>query len=751
MSRKKKKSDVVDSWLEGTDRSYFDRLGAKSDVERQRARRAKLYEIGPLPEVEDKARRESCRFDFLRFILTYCRDLLDHEPSTEIIEGLIKPIERAILHGGLELPVFGRGIGKTTIIKCAIRWAFAYGHKRFIVVIAATKEAAVEGIFRECIEALGGDSESDDGSLSLFAADFPGLALPIAALDGNVHAAAKQTVNMKRTDMRFTASRFRLPSARGLDGRFLEPSHGAIFIACSMLSSLKGLVKKNERPDFVILDDPETEKQAASRELTDKAERFIKASMGKLFSNKREPVAVMAITPIQEGDLCTRFMDRKRHGEWHLTKTPVAQGWNERHESLAALYKLAFYEDIAAQSIEREISRAWYLAHKEEFADIRPVDPKNFTPIEVDAVHHILNDWCRLGDTFAAECQLDISSESNGAALSAETVKENLHDSPRMVAPDNLSEAVAFVDVNISKDAGLRYGVAAFGPGRRAAIIDYGRYPRVGERLYPVGSPPEKVEEKIFEAIGNVVKYLVSAPYTKSNGERLRVRAICFDAGYEQRIIVPALKHLGATIPLGGTHLYWSLGFGWSRYRDNHAETLVVKDHMHVSHKKGKDKRDTGDTFLAFHADYWRDVAQSAYRVKWPLSGSLSLFRPDSAAAGHEQWANETTYEKLIRTYVDRGAYDGMPRRAWEWFNAKPGHNHSMDIAYSLLALAHFEGIYTAKAPVAIVSQAASDDQAPSPSSPGAPSMKPRTIKRPANRLFGASPFKNYRPMGGKR
>jgi hypothetical protein len=81
--------------LEGTDPNWADKLGPASDLERQRKRRARLYEIGPLPPVADPERRERCRFDLLAFILTYCRDLIEYEPSPKIVEGLIIPIQNA--------------------------------------------------------------------------------------------------------------------------------------------------------------------------------------------------------------------------------------------------------------------------------------------------------------------------------------------------------------------------------------------------------------------------------------------------------------------------------------------------------------------------------------------------------------------------------------------------------------------------------------------------------------------------------
>ena len=753
-ARKKREEEAkrVADALAGTDPNWASKLGPKSDAERQRNRRARFYEIGPIPAPADPVRRESTRYDLPRFLMTYCRDILDHEPSPQILVGLVLPLQDAILNGGQVLLMSARGTGKTTIMKGAARWAIGHGHKRFVVGIAATKDLAVDGLFKETVESLGG------GDCEEFMLDFPGLAIPIAMLGGNVKGSRTQTVNGKPTGMKFKETRFTLPSVVDDKGEYVEPSHGAVFVACSMGGAIKGLVNKKERPDLFLIDDPQTESVAKSHTQTVEAEKFITGSVLGLAGHLQEPTAVMAITPIRVGDLACRFMDRKLHGEWRMIKMPYVEGWGESHEAIFAGYKAAYEEDVRIGDGQRKLSRQFYLDNRAAFAGLKLVDDKNFTPKEVDAVHHLLNLRIRLKGEFKAECLLDVTSESAGAVLRPDEVEKAVNTYPRFALPPGTYQAVAFCDVNVSEDAGLRYAVGAFGPNRVVAVVHKGRYPEEGVRLYPAGADPETREAAIIKGIKAVVADLMhSSYYCYSTGESVRLRSICFDGGFEMATVDSTLRWIGRNVNMGGTSLYWSRGFAWSKYDNNVTGVQLVKDHIHSAVSVSKDGK-RSYSFLAVHADYWKEIAQKAYRIPYPQRGSLSMFGGESAESV-ALWAEETCNEELIRTYRDEKSL----RKAWEWNVIRKGCSHSLDLAYNLLALGHWEGLYTALAPVdpgaapaagdggdAGGSSAAPESSAQSASAGAAPAAAPVLAPRPLKRKpVHHSIFKKCRRSGG--
>jgi hypothetical protein len=467
-----------------------------------------------------------------------------------------------------------------------------------------------------------------------------------------------------------------------------------------MGGAIKGMVKRSERPDMFFLDDPQTEAVARSHGQTAEAEKFIIGSVLGLSGHTREKTALMAITPIRPGDLAMRFMDRHLHADWHLTTSPFCTGWTKDHDELLSLYEIQYNKDIEVGDHLRPLSREWYLSHRHLFEGVETISPHAHSAAEVDSIHHLLNLRVEFKDEFQAEYMLDISSQATGEPLKLEDVMDAVNGAKRGALPAGTFKTVAFCDVNIAKDSGLRWGVMAFGPNRTAAIVDYGRYPAAGKRLYPRGADAATREAALIEGIKAVARYLLTET-PSLDGERIQPSAIAFDGGYEMAVVDKTLKYIAQKWQLRGTHLYWTRGFSWSHYRDDAPGVTQVKDHIHAAVSIAKDKR-TRHSFLAVHADYWREVMQNAYRIPYPERGSLSLFEPDAAAQRHLLWAEETTAEILVRTYRDERRYI----KAWEWDNLRPGRNHSADIAYNCLALGHWEGLYTAVAPVAAASVA---------------------------------------------
>lgn len=689
--------------------------------ERQRKHRDAEREIGPLPIADiDFARRESCRHDLLKFGCTYFQCLLDHEPSETMVSELIRPLEQSIIHGGKEVIQFPRSTGKSTWIKIAVLWAFAYGYKRFIVVIGATA-ALSRTIFDELFDLMGGD-EADE-----FAQDFPGLVAPISSLQGEKKNAARQTCNGVLTGMVFRDTRFQLPAAVDEDGEFIEPSHGAILVCCSMGGSIKGLVHKKERPDMFFLDDPQNEKMAKSKTLTDEGERFIIGSVLGLGGQTRDKTALMAITPIRYGDLAFRFADRKRNGDWHVASVPYVSGWTEAHSRLMPAYVAAYNEDVAIQDKSWALSKQFYLDHKSEFADLVLLDPKNQTPSDIDAIHHLLNLRVEFKDQFESEFQMNVVNESAGEQLEPERVMGAVSGYPRFALPPGTLQAVAFCDVNTQADSGLRWGIMAFGPNRVASLVAYGRYPEYGHRLYEKDATTEAKSDGIIAGIKTVVGVLKRAPlYRYDTGETVKLRAIAFDGGYAEREVDMTLRWIGQNVNLGGTHLYWTRGYGWSRYNEKARGVTAVHDHNQDVITTTRDKRSI--SYIAVHADYWREVMQKAFRSRYPARGSLSIF--GSTPSEHALFAEEVCYEKLIRVYRDPTTL----RQAWEWENEKPGYNHSADVLYNCLMLGQHEGLYSAIGQLT--------DVAPTVASPGetvhesaAPVVATVAPKRPVRKV----------------
>ncbi len=234
----------------------------KERSRRKQAEQArKGRDIGPLPPVADPERKEACRLDLKRFYLTYHAPRFALEFSADHLV-LIQRLQTTILEGGQQCFAFPRGSGKTTLVVGAVEWASAYGHRRYVVPIAATGDLA-----EALLETIKTDWETND----LLLADFPEICHPIRKLEGINNRATGQILNGHRTRIKWTGRRLVYPTVvTGTDelGRpITTPSSGVVVQAAGLTGAIRGMQYtlangETVRPDVVVFDDPQTDESA---------------------------------------------------------------------------------------------------------------------------------------------------------------------------------------------------------------------------------------------------------------------------------------------------------------------------------------------------------------------------------------------------------------------------------------------------------------------------------------------------------
>lgn len=665
---------------------------------RQRERE-NSFEI-PLEPLDPK-RREDCKYDLVLFGITYCSHLLKHRPSEYIIKSLIRPIQNVILYGGQQMLEQPRGIGKTTWLKIALIWAVVYGHKRFVVVLAATGGLSgkiisqVKGAFEKSVE-LG--------------EDFPALCMPIRALANNWRRAATQKYEGRPTLLSFSASEFVLPTIyrTGTDEK-VEVAAGAKFCAYGLDGAFKGLGEDADRPDLILIDDPQKRKTARSPKETDRIEETIVSDAIPSFGQTGIVAAVMAVTPICVNDVAWRFASRKRHPEWGLSKQAYLIEKSERFDELFPAFRLAYSEDVdiadaaasRGETVTAEtkwaLSDQFYKDHLADFAGTEVVDPLNFAPGEVDAIHHLLKLMAKFHnlDDFEAEYQMEVSLETDGEPVMVEEVERKVNGYPRCTLPPGTYDAVAFCDVNTARGAGLRWGVLAVGPGRVTAVVAYGTYPADGSALVPANTPKDVASQLVQAGCRAVVQTILKLPlHMAETNERVVPRALCFDAGYMPTDVHRAVASF-CNVPLYGMEVMCSLGRSWSQFKKFRKEkgteekVAMEKNHPYAGVTvKTANGRIFTRKYLGMHSDYWREIAQTSFRQEPLAQGSCSLYGDRPSV--HHDFALEVTYEQLVRVYRD----DKTLREAWEWYNESPGNNHWGDVLYGCFAVAGWKDLY---------------------------------------------------------
>lgn len=648
--------------------------GPKSIAERVADYVARHNEVGDF-ETRPRHRRlkEACRYDLEKFMWHYCRRVLKHRPSELIKNGLIHDVQETILHGGQAVKLYGRGTGKTTIIcYCAITWAILYGHRRYPVIISATSKLARKNL--KVIKKLLSRTKA-------ILQDFPAVAVPIQKLGNVSQRTASQTYRGAATDVEWASDQIVLPMCRDANGRPLDVGCGAIVSSVGVGGAVRGANEGGQRPDFLILDDPQTEKDAHSPKRVETIVNYIHHDALMLAGHDRKISAFVSITPQCFGDVATELCSRSKHPEWDISIEPFVKRKCQNWSRLVLEFCEKYVEDAAAHDARFSRSTQWYRENRDKFAEVVVLDPKQYdTTAEIDAVHHVLNLRALLGAVaFDAEIMMKVSDSASELEINADSVAERLNGAKPNVLPPGTDSVVVFCDVNITKDRGLSWAAVAFGPHRVAAVVNYGRYPSMGPLVPPKSS--DLIRNRLVAAgIRAVVDQVAAIQFRDAKNRRIQPTAFGFDRGYLPAVIHRALYVLRKTRPLPFP-LVAMRGFPWDKFGVREKDTLRRGDHVFAT-------RSQYGQYLAEMAPYWREIMQSGFLETPLMPGSLSLYGSDPAR--HFEFATEICNEKLIRKYtVTRGR---QTLTAWDWQTM--GDNHFCDCLTGCFALASWYHCY---------------------------------------------------------
>jgi hypothetical protein len=189
--------------LESKAPNEYEKIKSRSrDASERRSREGR--EIGELPPVKRPERRVKSEFDLTSYLLQYFPKKYP-KPFGEHHKKYIAELEQKILTGGYQAIGMPRGSGKTTIEKGAVHWALAYGHRNFMIIVAASVDEAksfLDEIKEMCIS-------------DIFSEDFPEIAIPLQKCRLSGRTTAGQTYRGEPTKITIDKTRLKLPT----DGR----------------------------------------------------------------------------------------------------------------------------------------------------------------------------------------------------------------------------------------------------------------------------------------------------------------------------------------------------------------------------------------------------------------------------------------------------------------------------------------------------------------------------------------------------
>jgi hypothetical protein len=673
-------------------RSYDDH---RDDAARRgRGQSASGRDIGAIPPVADLARRERCRGSLRAFCETYAPAAFRLAWSPAHLK-VITRLEEAVWHGALYAFAMPRGSGKTTICRIAALWALSYAHCRYVFVIGANHAKAEDSVdaIQVCVRWLPD-----------YVADFPEISRAAVALGGIANRARGQLCEGLSTMIEWSRERLifptvpappNWPAAWPLRKDGMVPTSGVVLSASGLTADgIRGSVLTLTtgeviRPDFVLLDDPQTGESAHSASQCVTRERLVSADVLGMAGPDRAISAVMPCTVVAAEDVADHLLDREKHPLWRGERTRMLEAMPadlDAWEPYFALYRA----DALLEPPDFSRSRAYYLEHQAELeAGAAASWPERKLPGEVSAVQHAMHLYCR--DRVAFWCEYQNEPERLEAAdvpqLQASEVAARVNHLRRGLVPAGAVALTAFIDVH---DDLLYWAVCAWGGGFTGHLIDYGAWPDQRRGYFLKGEARPTIaqavgvageEAALWAALTRLVNDLAGRRYAQDGGAALPLNRLLIDSGWRTALVYRfcvQTPHAALLLPSKGVAIRAS-GAPMTEWKEAPGERRGESLPWLLRAAAPARPR-----LVVFDANGMKSFLASRLTQPMGETGGLSLFGADPAE--HRLIADHLCAEYRLAT-------SGRGRKLEEW-SIRPGaaDNHWLDCLVGCAVGAALEG-----------------------------------------------------------
>ena len=625
--------------------------------------------------------------------MTYFPNSTGLSPFSEDHHRMIARLQGCILHGGRTLNIVYRGFAKSTITERAALWAASYGHRRFIPIFSATLPAA-----KRILRSIKTELQSNP----LLYEDFPELCAPVHALEGKSQRSASQTYQGALTQICWTGDQIVLPSIR--QGEKFSPGSGAIIASLGLIGASRGMNYTRadgtvQRPDFVLLDDLQTQLSARSPGECSKRLDIIYESILGMAGHRESLAVALAATILQPDDMIEKLLDTDRFPGWEGNRVAMMKKIADAHESLwLGEYKrirTTYDRELEGDARRaRSASNEFYSAHRAEMdagCEISWESCYDHTSGEISAIQHAYNWLIDKGpSSFASECQNEPlrNRPQDTVTLKAIDICRRLSFVERGTVPSWCDRVTCFVDVQKRM---LFWMVAAWSQNFTGTIIDYGTFPNQRRARFTHDDPPVPfealwptagLEGQILAALRclleEVPDELAGSPilrdhvpllphnWRRQDGADTYIGRCLVDQGYESAVVnqyCGSSRYRAVVMPSKGR----KIGPGqkaFTEYKPRPRETLG--DHWRLPEPQHREVR-----FVDVDTNFWKSHLYRRLHIAIGDPGALSLFGGDWQV--HEllgqHWTNE---------FPDTQS-SGNTGRAVEIWKALPGDNDYFD------------------------------------------------------------------------
>jgi len=609
-----------------------------------------------IPEVVDPERKESCRNDLFLFAKTYFPHYTYLEPA-EYHPEIYAALQSAILYGRSQAIAAPRGGAKDTLFAIAVIWAVAYGHKHWLVYGAATMSNA-----KKKLENIKVEIEENQ----LLLEDFPELCFPVRALERSPLRCRGQRIKSKKGDAYFSRIEWSkdevvFATVEGAD------CSGAVITPVGLEGAARGMVKGEERPDFLVINDGETDEAARSEVLRKKIEKTIDQSLSGLAGPGKSIAKFFLCTIVCPGCISEKYTDPSQKPGWNGRRYSMVTKFPDREDMWVEYMKLWQEGKASGKDPDARIAHAFYVANRQlmdagahvswEDRYIRDI-VEDGTPTEISALQHAYNLRVANGETaFFSEYQNDPLPENmNTIGLTSALVASRCSGYAPGIIPAHCTRVTRGIDIGARE---LHSVIKAWLPNGDSFVVDYSRLPveaPPGDLRNPRGGVRIALEAAVLSALRVARSEAEDFLMKDSDGNERGVDLTLVDSGFLEKTIYTFCNESGPRYrPIKG--------YGTKQGQKRYAPPPTKQKLKRPLHKCYVSKLNTGQLLWHVDADYWKLFAQMRYLQDPETNGACSIWGMDPAK--HRNFGNHIVSE----------LFDAETGK-WEEQNK---HNHFLD------------------------------------------------------------------------
>lgn len=650
-----------------------------------------VQDIAPLPVIADPARRSRCIASLRAFCEAYFPEMFGLTWSPNHIRAIEK-LEHAIRFGDLFALAMPRGSGKTSIARAASLWAILGGYRRFIVYIACNAGKAAEAI-----DAVKMFVRMNQLLYADFGPELHGfwkLENQSRRCDGQKHDGTPTNIGWALDEITFPtvpngSCNGAVIAAFGIDS-------GNILGTQKVLSDGQTVI----RPDFAIIDDPQTAESSKSVSQTADRLNIITADvLGMAGPNVRISAAVLC-TVKKQNDLAERLLDRKQAPDWRgermqlMDAMPTNMDMWDRYKEIK--------DSCAAREVDYSEATEFYRANRDAMDEgAAPTWPERFDNTQISAVQYAMDFYYRSQTAFYSEMQnAPMATETSSTMrLTPNEICERVNGTDRGEVPVEGSILTAFIDV---QQTCLWWCVCWFDQEFNGGVSDYGVFPEQGRSYFTLNDVQlggKTLQEEYRNAAGldgqlyggltDLTRELLGQEWQRRDGTKLRIERCLIDAnwGLSTKIVKRFCRQSEFSAVLVPSHGRYvgATSTPFDQYTKKTGEKVGQGWRM----PKPDDPRDP--RHIAWDTNFYKSFFHARISTAMGDPGGFTLFGRKESASSHRMFADHCSAEFSVRV-------SAKGREVDQW-QEKPGvDNHWFDCVVGCMVAASERGVMLAKA-----------------------------------------------------